>query len=248
MKPKDNNNLYYQMYEQRETMFFHQPNSNEESFYDLVVQGNVAQIEENKRKYKVKPNEGKGNLSDDPLKNEIYHMIINTALITRACISHGLPHELAYTMSDMYIRRTNHCNTVRQVMDLNDLMVMDFSTQMNKLHNTRNLSATIYKSINYIYDNLHTKLTSAMLADYVGLNRSYFSIRFKEETGHTVNEYINMVRINTARNMLISSDYSIIRISNTLCFASQSYFCKKFRESTGMTPAAFRRQHKRPPF
>lgn len=241
MKASDNNNLYYQMYEQRETLFLHQPYSHEQSFYDLVIAGDVARIEENKRKYQIKPNEGKGNLSDDPLKNEIYHMIINTALITRTCIAHGLPHELAYTLSDMYIRSTNHCTTVKAVMELNDHMVLDFTRQMNALHNARNVSAAIYKAINYIYDHLHTKITTAMLAEHVGLNRSYFSVRFREETGYTVNEYINMVRINTAKNMLASSDYSIVQISNTLCYASQSYFCKKFREATGMTPAQFRK-------
>ncbi|MGN0165405.1 MAG: helix-turn-helix transcriptional regulator [Lachnospiraceae bacterium] len=244
MKKSESPNLYYQMYEQRETMFFHQPYSNEQSFYDLVASGNVTRIEENKRKYTGVSNEGKGNLSDDPLKNEIYHMVINTALITRACIAHGLPHEQAYTLSDLYIRSTNNCTTVQAVRDLNDRMVMDFATRMNALHNARNVSAAIYKAINYIYDNLHTKITSAMLAEHVGLNRSYFSVRFKEETGLTVNGYISMARINTAKNMLVSSDYSIVRISNTLCFASQSYFCKKFKEAFGVTPAEFRRMHK----
>lgn len=241
MKEED---IYYKMYEQREIMFYHQPYSNEQTFYDLVVSGNIAQIEENKRKYAGSTNEGKGNLSDDPLKNQIYHMIVNTALITRACIAHGLPHELAYTLSDLYIKSTDGCFTVKEVMELNDRMVMDFAAHMNSLKNARNVSAGIYKAINYIYDNLHTKITSEILAEHVGLNRSYFSIRFKEETGYTVNDYINTVRINTAKNMLISSDYSIVRISNTLCFASQSYFCQKFRKATGMTPAAFRKKHR----
>lgn len=237
-------NIYYKMYEQRETLFFHQPDSYELGFYDLVAAGNVEQIEENKRKYSAKPNAGKGNLSDDPLKNQIYHMVVNTALVTRSCIAHGLPHELAYTLSDMYIKGTDHCATVKEVMELNDKMVLDFALRMRKLKNARNVSAGIYKAVNYIYDNLHTKLTASVLAEQAGLERSYFSVRFKAETGYTVNDYINKVRLDTAKNMLMSSDYSIIQISNTLCFASQSYFCKKFREATGMTPAAFRRKHK----
>ncbi len=237
-------NIYYKMYEQRESLFFHQPYSNEQGFYDLVVSGNVAQIEENKRKYSADPDAGKGKLSADPLKNQIYHMVVNTAIITRVCITAGLPHELAYTLSDMYIKSTDNCTTIKEVMELNDSMVMDFATHMGRLQNARNVSAVIYKTINYIYDHLHTRLTTAMLADYVGLNRSYFSIRFKEETGYTVGDYINKVRMDTAKNMLASSDYSIVDISSTLCFASQSYFCKKFRQETGMTPAEFRKRYR----
>lgn len=239
-----NQNLYYKMYEQREILFFHQPHTNEEGFFDLVVSGNIEQIEENKRKYGNSPDEGKGRLSDDPLKNQIYHMIVNTALITRACISHGLPQELAYTLSDIYIKSTDKCTDVNAVMELNDRMVADFTLHMRSLRNTENVSASVYRSINYIYDNLHTKITTSHLAELAGLNRSYFSVRFKEETGFTVSNFISMARIETAKNMLIASDEPIIRISNTLCYASQSYFCSKFKEAVGVTPAVFRRKYR----
>lgn len=238
------NNIYYKMYEQRENLFFHQPYSYETEFYELVVTGNVEQIEEKKRLYSAEPNQGKGNLSEDPLKNQIYHLVANTALLTRVCIAHGLPNELAYTLSDTYIKNTDDCSTVKEVMELNDKMVLDFAKHMRVLKNARNVSGAIHKAINYIYDHLHTKLTASVLAEQVGLERSYFSTRFKTETGYTVNDYINKVRLDTAKNMLISSDYSIVQISNTLCFASQSYFCKKFGEATGLTPAAFRRKYK----
>lgn len=236
-------NLDYKLYEQRENLFFHQPDSHEEAFYHLVISGNTEQILENKRKYSSSMN-GKGNLSSDPLKNEIYHMIINTALITRACQSAGLPHELAYTLSDLYIRQADACRAVKEVMELNDRMVMDFAGRMKALQYSSHLSAAVMEAVNYIYDNLHTQITTQLLAQHVHMNRSYFAVRFKAETNYTVNDFITKTRMDTAKNILLATDYRIIDISNSLCFSSQSYFCRKFKEAAGLTPAAYRKKYK----
>lgn len=237
-------NLDYKLYEQRENLFYHQPDSNEDAFLHLVISGDTKQIQKNKQKYGSGSAVGKGNLSNDPLKNEIYHMIINTALITRACQSAGLPHELAYTLSDLYIRQADSCQRVKQVMELNDRMVMDFAGRMKELRYSSHISAAIMEAINYIYDNLHTQITTQLLAQHVHMNRSYFATRFKAETNYTVNDFVTKTRLDTAKNILLATDYPIIDISNSLCFSSQSYFCRKFKEAAGLTPAAYRRKYK----
>lgn len=237
--------LDYKLYEQRENLFYHQPNANEDAFYQMVVSGDTERILENKRKYGSGNAPGKGRLSADPLKNEIYHMIINTALIARACQTAGLPHEVAYTLSDLYIGRTDDCRNVEEVMALNDAMVMDFATHMKELHYHAQLSAVVMEAVNYIYDNLHTPITTKRLAQHVHMNRSSFVLRFKAETGYTVNDFIAKIRLDTAKNILLATDYRIIDISNSLCFSSQSYFCRKFQQAVGMTPAAYRRKYQK---
>lgn len=233
-------NLDYYMYIQREDMFFHLPYASEHDFYDLVAAGDVEQILENKRKY-PSSDEGKGRLSADPLKNEIYHMVVNTTLTSRRCMDSGMPWEVAYTLSDIYIKRTDGCACIQEVQALNDEMVLDYAKRMKELRKNSVLSSAVLRAVNYIYENLHTRITGALLARQAGLERTYFLTRFKAETGMTVNEFVTNIRIKTARNLLAATDYPIVEISNTLCFASQSYFCKVFREKVGMTPAVFRR-------
>lgn len=237
-------NLDYYMYIQREDLFYHRPYAKEHDFYDLIASGNTEQILENKRKY-PSSDTGKGRLSDDPLRNEIYHMVVNTALAARRCMDAGMPNEIAYTLSDIYINRADSCRTVQEVQKLNDEMVMDYAKRMKQNQNASFLSSAILRSVNYIYENLHTRLTGSILAEQAGLNRTYFAARFKKETGATVNDFVTRIRIETAKNLLISTDYPIIEISNTLCFASQSYFCRIFREKYKMTPGEFRRRYKK---
>lgn len=240
---EDKEDLIYQLYVQRESEFFHEPYKNELFIYDAVKRGDTELIKENQKKYSKSAEFGKGNLSDNPLRNQIYHMIINTALITRICAEAGLPHETAYTLSDMYIRKVDNCKSVKEVMTLNDKMVLDFTSQMKQFFKKDILSVSIRKTLNYICDNLHKKITIRELADNVNLNRSYLSVLFKKEIGKSIQNYILEKRLETAENMLIYSEFAYSEIAQALCFSSQSYFCKRFKEKKGLTPKAYRERN-----
>lgn len=238
MKKKED--LSYQLYVQRENEFFHEPYKNELFIYEAVKRGDTDLILENQRKYSNSANSGKGNLSKDPLCNQKYHMIINTALITRICAESGLPHETAYTLSDMFIRRVDNCKSVREVMALNDEMVLEFTSQMKTFLKKDILSVSIRKTLDYICDNLHRKITVEELAENVNLNRSYLSVLFKKEIGKSIQNYVLEKRLETAENMLIHSEFSCSEISQALYFSSQSYFIKRFKEKNGITPKEYR--------
>ena len=232
----------YYLYVQREHFFKHQPKSYENDFYNMVASGKIQEIIENKKKYPNTSSEGKGTLSSDPVVNEIYHMVINAALTARACIGNGMPQEMAYTLSDMYIKRTDECHTVDEVMKLNDEMIMDYASRMHSLLSSSKISAKINMALNYIYNNLHNKITAAGVAGYVGMNRSYFSVKFKEDIGMPFNAFVTRVRIETAKNILTMTNFPIADISVTLHFPSQSSFTQCFRKHTGITPARYRRE------
>lgn len=225
--------------------FVHSPYKHELEFYNNVKQGNVEMIKETHNKYANIKNshKGKGVLSDDPFKNELYHMIINTAIITRVCMNEGLSPETAYTLSDLYIREADKCSSTQKLKELNDRMVLDFASHMQKLKSTKVYSTTVKSAVNYICDNLHTKISTDRLAKHFGYNRSYFSVLFKKETGCSVGEFITKKRIETAVNMLISTEFSYSDIGLSLGFSSQSHFCQRFREYMGVTPKVYRQQN-----
>lgn len=234
------NKLDYQLFVQRESMFLHQPYKNELGFYAAIKNGNIEYIEELKRKYSSFKDTGKGRLSKNQLQNERYHFVTNTALVTRNCIEGGLPQETAYTLSDLYIQEMDTLYSVKEIQELNDRMVYDFTMHMKELHKTRIVSQHIKKCIEYIYNNLHEPLTIRSISRQMGLNPSYLSTLFKKETGSTIHAFIQGVRLDTAAEMLKNTEYPYALVSNTLCFSSQSHFTKLFRERTGLTPREYR--------
>ena len=97
----------------------------------------------------------------------------------------------------------------------------------------------------YIDLHLHMPIRLAELAEHVKLNPSYLSVLFKKETGVPVSEYILNRRIDTAKNMLLYSEYSASQISEILTFSSQSHFIRVFKKKEGMTPREYQVLHDR---
>lgn len=235
-----NNTLNYRLYVHRQEEFIRADYRMEFKQYNRIKNGDVEGVRERFKIARRNFQEGRGNLSDDPLRNIVYHLVVSAAVISRMCIDAGLDHDTAYTLSDIYIRKADEAKEVEEVMDLIAAMQIDYATRMRELKKKNAISIHIRRSIDYIYDNLNRQLTVEELAEREGLSAGYFSRLFLKETGVKVNPYINDAKIRTAENMLRYSDASILDISLSLGFSSQSAFSASFKKITGMTPKSYR--------
>ncbi|MDD4743756.1 MAG: helix-turn-helix domain-containing protein [Eubacteriales bacterium] len=80
------------------------------------------------------------------------------------------------------------------------------------------------------------------LAEKVYLNPSYLSRLFRRETGTTLIQYLNQIRMTHACALLVSSNMKISDIAAQTGYESPSYFNQAFRKHTGMSPMAYRQQ------
>lgn len=95
----------------------------------------------------------------------------------------------------------------------------------------------------YIHNHYYRrKITLRVLADKCHLHPNYLCSVFKSYTGQTVFEYLNRYRIEIARDLLRQEDLSVSRIAELTGFHSESLFYQKFKEFTGTTPLAYRKQ------
>lgn len=106
-------------------------------------------------------------------------------------------------------------------------------------HATGSYSRHVSQAIGFILERYTGTITLELAASFIGLNASYLSRIFKEETQSTFTEYVNRVRVDAARRLLESGQYSIKQISDQVGFATHNYFFKVFKELTGMTPQAY---------
>ncbi|MCQ2523433.1 MAG: AraC family transcriptional regulator [Lachnospiraceae bacterium] len=220
----------------------HREINSELSFYDAIASGNLEVVEENcKAKMFVNP-DGVGRLSSDDLRNIKYHFVVTTALIVRYCIHYGMELEKAYSLSDFYIYQMDGMKTIEEVCAIHDVMCIDLCKKMRDLRKNQVLSKHIVKCVDYIYAHLHYRITIEELADYLELSVSYLSKLFKKEMGMALSDYINMLKIDKAKEMLLYTDEKIIDIANSLSFSSQSHFIKVFSTFTGVTPFVFRQK------
>jgi len=103
-------------------------------------------------------------------------------------------------------------------------------------------SDTIYRAMEYIKSNYSQKIGLEDIAAYVHLSCSHLSSIFRKETGLTISVYINQVRIEKSKPMLLHGDIPIVQIADQCGFGDQSYFTRVFKKQTGVSPKKFRLQ------
>lgn len=230
-------NLSYIEFSNRESNRFHLPYDREMLFFESIKQGNAAEAARLLKPFNSKE---MGILSKDSLRNLKYHLIITIAFLTRYCIEGGMEMETAYNLSDIYIQNVDECRSEQEIHRLHREVVDEFVNRMHSLHKQTLYSKPITACLDYIYDNLHNKITLDNLAAIAGLSPSYLSRLFHKEVGTSLSKYIIRKRIESAENLLKYSEYSFVEISNYLCFSSESHFIHTFKQYTGYTPKVYR--------
>lgn len=218
------------------------PYTTEQEFYALVATGDTEALE-GRDPHLLMP--GQGVLSPDPLVNMKEHFVVSTALCTRACIAAGLSPDEAYTMSDGFIQQMNRLCDEDGIEALHRRMLFTFSRRMRAFHREGASSRHIRRAIDYINLHLETALYIDDIAAFVGLNGKYLCTLFKKETDVSITDYIERRKMESARNMLLYTDFSCQEISDTLCYSSPGYFSKLFKKRYGLSPTAFRAQKSR---
>ena len=82
-------------------------------------------------------------------------------------------------------------------------------------------------------------LSNAMVAEHVALSERRLGVRFREETGQAIGEYIIGVRMEKARELL-ASGHMVYEVAEAVGYRSPQYFSSAFKAYTGMTPNEFR--------
>ncbi len=80
-------------------------------------------------------------------------------------------------------------------------------------------------------------------ADHNGLSKNYFAGLYKEQAGISFWEYVTQLRINRAKELLISTDELVSSISSTIGYESEYHFSRKFKEVAGESPNHYRKRN-----
>lgn len=79
-------------------------------------------------------------------------------------------------------------------------------------------------------------------ASQLCITRKYLGLIVKEKTGKTAKDLIDEYAILQLKLALRSTQYSVKQISEQFHFSDQSFMVRYFRQHTGMTPIAYRKQ------
>jgi len=125
------------------------------------------------------------------------------------------------------------------------LILVNYFKKINVLDESKNAvtGEFVYSVVSsYVLQNMHKKLSIEDVTKNIPYCLDYANKLFKKSSGMTISEYINKVKLDTAKKMLEENELSINDISNSLGFTSQHYFSRFIKKQTGLTPSELKKQ------
>lgn len=119
-------------------------------------------------------------------------------------------------------------------------IVTDFTAGLAESFTSNTANSTILKVIQYVKTNYNTDLKLEMLGDLFNCNSAYLGKKFREYTGVPFNTYLDIIRIEAAKKMLMESELKIYEISKLVGYSNTDYFYLKFKRHTNMTPKEYK--------
>ncbi|MFB1050903.1 helix-turn-helix domain-containing protein [Paraliobacillus sp. JSM ZJ581] len=103
------------------------------------------------------------------------------------------------------------------------------------------LRKEIAQAKQYIYQHFKENITLDRLSQLTHLNKFYLSHSFKDEVGQTPIEYLNYCRVEEAKVLLSTTNYSISQIATVVGYSAQSYFSEVFKKYESQSPSNYRK-------
>lgn len=106
---------------------------------------------------------------------------------------------------------------------------------------TQSYRKDIQLARDYIHAHYNENISVADISRVLNLSPNYLSKLFRSETGIRIVEYINQYRIEAAKKLLRETNLKVYEVGEKTGFQETSYFCKVFKEITGITVSEYRK-------
>lgn len=127
-------------------------------------------------------------------------------------------------------------------------LFLDYLTQSAKstklVQSSKMSDYYIKEAINYIEQNFQNNITIEDIAAVCGINRSYFGKIFRNSIGRSPQEFLMNYRMVKATELLKLTSLSIAEIGAAVGYENQLHFSRAFKTIYGVSPRAWRNQHK----
>lgn len=179
--------------------------------------------------------------STEEIRTRVMELLV---VLSRAAVRGGARMEQIFEINQQYMQEMRYLDSQEKLTRWLAGSLNRFTSLVFDLVDVKHRSA-LHDAVDYIKEHYTRPLTLEEVAQHAGYSPAYFSRIFREEMGRTFKEYLNELRVERSKVLLLSGDSSILEICTLVGYNDQSYFCKIFRKLTGVSPAVFRKRTRR---
>jgi len=149
-----------------------------------------------------------------------------------------------FPVFDTYVSKFPSLDSYESFKNMCWQMSIDYCRMVTEKHMEGVESEVVEKCMQYIHNNLHTRITITELAEYCRISARTITRHFMTYKHMTVTDYILTCKLEEAKLMLSHSDLSLVEISEQLAFSSQSHFTVAFKKKYYYTPQKYREKYR----
>jgi AraC-like DNA-binding protein len=139
-------------------------------------------------------------------------------------------------LSNYYTQQAAHYIATLLLIELSDQMIGCFQSSPEKSQSDRNIA----EIIEWVRIHAFKDISVSDIADEFRYNKNYLSRFFKSKTGYHLQEYINLMKISKAKDLLTRSTRSVKDIAEKVGISDEKYFMRMFKKYENMTPTEYR--------
>ena len=100
------------------------------------------------------------------------------------------------------------------------------------------------KLLDRLKESVYSTISIDELCDEFSCGRTYISQLFKNNTGTSIMNYYNKLKIEEAKRLISEENLSLSHVAESLNFSTQYYFSRVFKRIEGITPTKYKSIHK----
>ena len=112
-------------------------------------------------------------------------------------------------------------------------------TKSKKLSSAKT-SILVKKAVFYIDGNISRKFSRKDISNDIGTDQDYLTRIFHREMGMNLWDYINTLRLEEGKNLLVYTGLTVKEIAERCGYTTEAYFCNCFRKHYGISPGEIR--------
>lgn len=160
----------------------------------------------------------------------------------------GAPHinpKFKYqTLADTYnlsllFKQLLHYRSENQIAECLDYLTRLILIEAFSFKKQEYTNKIVSEAVAWITANKDILLKVEQVSEHFGYNTDYISRLFKVNYGKSLKEYINDVKINYIKQLLLTTNLSLTDIAYNTGFVDYKYFLKFFKYHEGVTPTQF---------
>jgi AraC family transcriptional regulator of arabinose operon len=150
------------------------------------------------------------------------------------------------TMADALRRRKAGVALLANGLLYETLSILAAARHRSTERRMRGVGMHIASALEYIVTNYRKPISVADVAEYAGLERTYFSKLFNRTMHESVSAFLTRTRMTDAKAMLADSELSVRAVAAAVGYTDGAAFARAFARRNGMSPSEYREKKTKP--